>query len=275
LAYLANAQRVANDLPGAEESFARAWKLWQAGAGAHSEVLAEWRLLDREASLHRGRRRFREALDKLDQARAAAPPEAAGRILLNKAYTLDQMGEAERAVEVLREAAPLVDAQREPRLPCVVKFNLAANLCHLGRYAEAEALLPKVRELAAGLHNELDLVRVAWLQGRVDAGLGRTREGTVALEQVRRELTNRQMAYDAALVTLELAELYLAEGRTREVQALAEEMMWVFRSQGIHREALGALKLFLDAARTEAATVEMARRALADLEKARRSGPAA
>ena len=272
LAYLANARRVANDLPGAEETLGRAWKLWEAGAQADTGLLEKWRLLDLEASLHRGRRRFREALDKLDQARASAPPDAIGRILMKKAYTLDQMGQAELAVEVLREAAPLVDSKREPRLRCVVKFNLAANLCHLGRYAEAESLLPEIQELAAGLRKELDLVRVAWLHGRIGAGLGRTREAATAFEQVRREFTARTMAYDVALVTLELAELYLAEGRTREVRALAEEMMWVFRSQGIQREALVALKLFFDAALSEAATVEMARRVLADVEEARRSG---
>jgi tetratricopeptide (TPR) repeat protein len=150
---------------------------------------------------------------------------------------------------------------------------LTANLCHLGRYAEAEPLLPEIRELAAGLRKELDLVRVAWLQGKVDAGLGRTRQAAAAFEQVRRDFTERQMAYDGALVTLELAEVYLAEGRTQEVRALAEEMMWVFRSQGIHREALAALKLFFGAARGEAATAEMARQVLAEIEEARRWVP--
>jgi transcriptional regulator with XRE-family HTH domain len=260
LAYLANARRVAGDLPGAEETFARAWKLWEAGAEADSGLLAEWRLLDLEASLHRDRRRFREALDRLDQVRAAAPPTAVGRILVKKAATLDQLGEAEQSIETLREAAPLVDGKREPRLLFGLRFILAVNLCHLGRYAEAETLLPEVRALAMALRKELDLVRVLWLDGKIAAGLDRHAEAASSFEQVRREFTAREIAWDSALVTLELAELYLREGRTWEVRALVEEMVWVFRSQGIHREALAALHLFFEAARKDAATVELARK---------------
>ena len=260
LAFLANARRVAGDLPGAEETFARAWKLWQTGAIADPGLLEEWRLLTLEASLHRDCRRFREALDRLAEARTVAPPEAAGRILVQKAFTLDQMGEAEQAIEALRHAAPLVDGKREPRLLFGLRFNLTANLCHLGRYTEAETLLPEVRELAVALRNELDLVRVVWLDGKLAAGLGRQAEAAAAFEQVRREFTDCEIAWDSALVTLDLAELYLKKGRTPEVRSLAEEMVWIFRSQGVHREALAALQLFFNAARQETATVEMTRR---------------
>ena len=261
LAYLANARRVAGNLPGADETFARAWQLWKAGAEADpGGLLAEWRLLDLEASLHRDRRRFRQALDSLDQARAMAPPEAAGRILVKKAATLDQMGEAELAIEAVHEAAPFVDGQREPRLLFGLRFILAANLCQLGRCAEAEPLLPEVRALAVALRKELDLVRVVWLNGKLAAGLGRPAEAVASFEQVRREFTAQEIAWDAALVTLDLAELYLKGGRNREVRDLADEMMWIFSSQEVHREALAALRLFFEAARNEAATAKLARK---------------
>src|SRR5215203_1082363 len=205
LAYLANARRVAGNLPEADETFARAWELWKAGAEAGPGLLAEWRLLGLEASLHRDRRRFRQALDRLDQARAMAPPEAAGRILVKKAATLDQMGEAALAIEAVHEAAPFVEGTGEPRLLFGLRFILAANLCHLGRYAEAESLLPEVRALAVALRKELDLVRVVWLDGKLAAGLGRPAEAAASFEQVRREFTAQEIAWDAALVTLDLA----------------------------------------------------------------------
>ncbi len=261
LGFVANARRVSGDLPGAEETFARAWKLWREGAGADpGGLLAVWRLLDLEGSLLRDQRQFDEALKRLDRALAVAPSEVVGRILVKKAFTLEQMGEAEGAIEALREAAPLVDARREPRLPCVLRFNLIANLCHLGRYREAEELLPEVQELAVALRKELDLVRVTWLRGKIAAGLGCSEEARQCFEQVRREFTARQIAYDCALVTLELAALYLEQGRTREVRALTEEMLWIFRAQGVHREAVAALQVFHDAAQQEEATVELARR---------------
>jgi tetratricopeptide (TPR) repeat protein len=268
LGFFANARRVGGDLPGAEETFARAWKLWKAGAGADPGLLAEWRLLDREASLLREQRRFSDALDRLDRALAATPRQLAARILMNQAVMLEQMGEAERAIEALREAAPLVNGRREPRLLFGLRFNLIVNLCHLGRYAETEALLPEVQELALALRKELDLVRVGWLKGKIDAGLGRGEQARAAFEQVRREFTAREMAYDCALVTLELAALLLEQGHPREVRALAEEMLWIFRAQKVHREALAAIQVFCDAARREAASAELARRVVLFLRRA-------
>jgi transcriptional regulator with XRE-family HTH domain len=114
-AFVANALRVADELREAEAEFGRAWELWRAGAAA-GDVLPEWRLLDREASLRRAFRQWPEALLRLEEARAMAPPEAVGRILLNRAATLDQAGEIEAALATLREAVPLVEAAGDPRL---------------------------------------------------------------------------------------------------------------------------------------------------------------
>jgi hypothetical protein len=47
----------------------------------------------------------------------------------------------------------------------------------------------------------------------------------------------------------------------------------IFVSKKIAREALAALKLFCDAAKQEAATVELVRRVIGEVEKARRAGP--
>jgi tetratricopeptide (TPR) repeat protein len=268
MGFLANAQRVGGDLPAAEETFALAWKLWEAGAGSDPGLLSEWRLLDREASILRERRRFGDALDRIQRALATAPRQLAARILMNQAVMLEQMGEAERAIEALREAAPFVDGRREPRLLFGLRFNLVVNLCHLGKYMEAEALLSEVQELALALRKELDLVRVVWLKGKVAAGLGRGEEARAAFEQVRRDFTVREIAYDCALVTLELAALLLEQEHTREVRVLAEEMLWIFRAQGVHREALAALQVFCDAARREAASVELARRVALFLHRA-------
>ena len=269
-AFIGNARRVASNLPGAEKAFARAWGLWKAASPGEEGPLAEWRLLDLEASLRRDQRRLPEALDLLDRALATSQAgEAEGRILLKKAFTLEQMSEHERAIEALAQAAPSVDGQREPRLLFALRFNLAVNLRHLNRHADAAALVPEVRALAIRLGNELDLVRVLWLEGRVSAGLGKRVEAIYALERVRSEFTSRGLAYDVALATLELAVLYLEEGQAAKVKELARQMTPIFRSQGVHREALAALSLFHDAAQRESATVDLARRVVEYLCRAR------
>jgi transcriptional regulator with XRE-family HTH domain len=268
-AHVGNARRVANDLDGADEAFTRAWDFWSAGAEAGSKLFPEWRLLSLEASLRRAQRRLPEALELLNRARAActSSPNTAARILLQKETVLDLMGDIEGALGVLVEATPLVEASGNLHLLFSLHFNKAVDLCHLKRYAEAAALLPRVRELAIEQANELDLLRFAWLTARVAAGQGRVAEAVAGLEQVCEEFTARELPYDAALASLDLAVLWLKDQRAAEVKQLAVAMGWIFKTKGIHREALAALRLFHEAALQETATEELARRVIAELRR--------
>ncbi len=274
-AYIANARRVANDFAGADKAFARAWELWRTGTTTNPSILAEWRLFDLEASLRRAQHRFSDALDSLNKAMSTHGnnPATAARILLKKEHVLEQMGNPQGALAVLDEATPFVETLGDTRLRFAHLFKSINNLYHLGRYREAMELLPRVRDLAVQQGNELDLLRVVWLEARVAAGDDRREQAMVSLEQVRQDFTTRGLPYDAALASLELALLYLEEGRTAEVRNLARAMGWIFKAQGIAREALAALTLFLDAAQQETATVELTRRVVTDLERTRASAP--
>jgi transcriptional regulator with XRE-family HTH domain len=266
-AFIGNSGRVANHLSAAEAAFARAWSLWQ--EGTDPGFLSEALLLDLNASLRRAQRRFAEALVVHDRALAAARPGEAGYILLNKSATLEERGDFERSIQALEQAARFVDSRREPREMFALRFNQAVNLLHLGRLLDAEPPLAEARELAVRLGNELDLVRLLWLEGRVAVSRGNKEEAVAAFEQVRREFSFREMAYDFALVSLELAALYLERGHSNDVKALAQQMVLIFNAQEVHREALAALKLFCEAADKEELTMDMARRLLEYLTKAR------
>jgi len=269
-AFIANSRRVQGDLPGAEEAFLRSDSFWEAGAIADSWLLDASRLLDLKASLFRQQGRYDESFRLLDQAlEASSSREIRGRILIKKATTLARREDYEEAIVVLRQAESEMEEIRDPRFPWLVRFTLASNLWHLSRYEEAESLLPQIRELAVTLSNELDLIRVLWLEGRISAGLSRREDAISALEQVRRHFTANLIAYDAALASLETAVLYLEEGRVAEVRRLAEEMLWIFRAQGVHQEALAALHLFCEAVRKEEATAALARKVVNYLLKAR------
>jgi len=267
-AFVGNARRVANRLPEADAAFVCFHRLWKEGDTDGPSLFDEVRLLDLEASLRRAQRRLPEALSLHDRALAAAKPEEAGYILVNKAKVLEEIQDHQGALETLERAECLIEARAEPRLEFVLRFNRAVNLLHLGRLEESELDLVEARKRAMRLGNQLDLVRVQWLAGRVAAGRGRKEEALAAFAQVRREFEARDMGYDCALVSLELAVLHLEQGNTREVKALAEEMKPLFEAQGVHREALAALKLFCDAARKETLTVELARRMVQYLSRA-------
>jgi transcriptional regulator with XRE-family HTH domain len=268
-AFLGNARRVAGDLPGAEVAFDKFYRLRDATLSTEFEPVEEWRILDLEASLRREQRRWDQALRLHQQAQVAAPTRAQGRVLLNTAVTLEQSGDHECAVTTLSQAARHVNAKRDPRLGFALQTNLALNLCRLGRYRAAEDLLPEARRLAAQLGHGLDLLRLRWVEGLTAAGLGRPGEAIEALSRVRSDFLAHGIAYDAALATLELALLFLGDGRTQEVKALARQLAPLFKAQGVHREALAALTLFRDAAEKERVTVELARRLTDFLRRAR------
>ena len=274
-AHVANARRVANDFAGADAAFSRAWDLWRVAGPRTASLLPEWRLLDLEASLRREQQRFPEALECLERAHIATKgdPMRSGRILLKKEHVLNEMGEAERALSTLAEAAPLIEASGDRYLLFVLRFKIVGLLCQLGQVTEAALLLPKVWEAAHGQAREVDLVRLVWLEARIAAGQGRKDEAMSALTQVQREFTTRGLPYDAARASLELAELWLEAGRTNEVRELAHTMTWIFTAHGIRREAIAALQLFQTAARQETATVDLARSVLAELLRTSRSAP--
>jgi tetratricopeptide (TPR) repeat protein len=274
-AYMANVRRVANDFDGADEAFARAWELWRAGEGSDPDLLPEWRLLDLEASLRREQHRFSESLELLSRALEKVGPssEAAGRVLLKKEFVLQQAGDLEGALATLKEASLSIEKSADPLLLFALRFNIADVLCRLGRFSEAEPLLPAVRDMAVRQAKELQLIRVLWLEAKIAAGQDRTEEAVSALQQVRRDFSAHQLPYEAALASLELAVLWLRNGRSAEVKGLAREMAWIFASKRIHREALAALQIFGEAARQESASVELTLKAIAEIEKARRSIP--
>jgi tetratricopeptide (TPR) repeat protein len=268
-AFVANALRARGDVGGADAEFTAARNLWQSGGMSGRGPLAEWQMLDMELSLRLALRQFDAAHDLFRRALPVAPPERRGHLLLRHSLTLEYSGEIEAALATLDQATPLVDADSDVRNRLVLRFNRLALFCRLGRYDQANAGLPEVRRLASQLRNRADNLRLRWLAGRVAAGLGKEQQARRDFEKVRDEFAKDRNAYGCALVSLDLAILHLERGRDPEVAELAQEMMWVFASQRIHREALAALRLFVAAAESGIATVEQAAGLVQVLERSR------
>jgi len=277
-AYLGNARRVIGELRSAEDAFYEAHSHFRASGTGNPRIEAE--ILDLEASLRRDQRRFEEALELLRQVIAiytSEDPEVqdlhlAGQALVKKAYTLEQLGEVQQAITVLREAEPMIVRDRDPHLVLSLKHNLILALAGVGRNQEAAALLPEVRELALRLGNDLDVLRVRWAEGRVAFGLGQRGPAEQTFKELQREFLERGMGYDAALVSLDIAVLYAQEGCIPELKQLALDILPVFSSQEVHREAMAALLLFQHACEDERLTVELARQLASLLERERRPG---
>ncbi len=123
-----------------------------------------------------------------------------------------------------------------------------------GACREAGALLLEsgLRQALAG--EPLSLIKVRWLEGKVFAGTGRAARAERAFQEARADFLAARQHYHAALVGLDLAEVWLDQGKAPEVRELAGEMLAIFRALGIHREAVRALDHLHRACRHQRAT---------------------
>ncbi len=266
---LINACRVCSDLPASRAAQARAVPLWAAGEPGDPGLLLNPALLPCiEAALHRDDREWPQALGKVAAALALANGEMRGKILLTKASIHNALDEPEAATAANLEAAALIDAESEPRLLWGASYNLVTDLLHLGRVEEASRRLPEVQALAERLGGELDAVRVTWMTAKIDDGLGNLEAARAGFERARSAFLETSLSYDCALVSLDLCLVLLKQGDTKTVRTIAVEMGSIFQSQQVHPAALAALRIFCEAARREAATVELTRQVARFLHRA-------
>lgn len=253
---LANAYRVADRLREAETALDTAAEAYLAGSGGEA---AGVRLLDVQASIDADRRRFDEALKSLDVVHAVhlrlGDPHMAGRALLAKGLYADYAGDPEEAVNLLQKGLGLVDHGRDPGLVFGAAHNLARALMACGRYEEARELLRSNGSEDPG--GQVNRLKVRWLEGQVDAGLGELDRAEQALAEVRLGFEETGLPYKAALAGLELAAVHLRQGRAGEARDRALESVRVFSSLGIGREALASVLVVREAFERRIATAAL------------------
>jgi hypothetical protein len=168
-----------------------------------------------------------------------------------------ELGEADRAIEVLRTAQGLIDAQREPHIARVAQQNLIVYLSETGFCEEAMAMIPSLRHKLVAEGTRTELLRLRWLEGKIHLGLGNEARAEAAFLEVRRGMLDLEFAKDVALIGLELAALYMRQRRTGEIRELAAQMFPIFQSRDLRQEAIAALLLFQRAVEMDTLTLRM------------------
>jgi len=240
------------DLRAADGALAVAETLLGIGTG---DVFEEARLLELKALVRRDQHRLDEAHGLLDDVIAVYRQyrdfHLVGRAFVQKGSAHGAAGELEPAVRWLRKGLGLLDPTRERRLELSARHNLMLYLHESGRDQEAWFLLKASRPEFLEHGGELLNLRLRWLEGKIQQALGQLREAEQALAEARAGLLGQEAGFSAALVCLDLASLYAAQSRPEEMRRLAEEMLPIFRSRDIHREAIAALIVFQQAVRME------------------------
>jgi tetratricopeptide (TPR) repeat protein len=269
-AYIGNARRIRSDFRGAEEAFQQALSHLQRGTG---DLFEQATLLDLQASLRRSQRRFDIALKLLRKAIALfleiGDRHRAGRSLVNLSLALFYAGRAEESIPVIYRALDLIEPGQDPRLLLMTKHNLILVLTEVGRFLEARRAYRETQPLYRSFPDAWTQNRRRWVKGKIARGMGQIEQAETLFLAVRDGFLDEGIPYDTALVSLEIALLYAEQGRTAELKRLAAEMVPIFASRHIHREALAALAFFRQAVEAERAGVEVVEKVAAYVRKAR------
>ncbi len=261
-AAMGNACRAKCDLRKADSHFEYVRFLLHSQDVTDLAVLAE--VDDLEGSLRKDQRRFDHAEELLGRAialyRLIGRQAPAAKVTLILADVHFYRGDPHQAISTLEGVLPQIRAGSEIHDYFCARHNLAFYLTSCGRHEEALELFEEDTELFARHGHPVDQSRRRWLEGMIYSGLGRLQSAEEAFVEARDALVDRGMGFAAAMVSMDLAALYLRAGRMEEVRSLAEAIIPIFQAQDIHREAIAALVMFQEAVRREAVTLAFVER---------------
>lgn len=259
-AELANAHRITDDFPQAEAAMACALDLRTQGTG---DPMLYARIADLNASLLCDQRRFREAFRMLDLAlaihRRQSDTHEVGRVIVLKGLYTGYAGKPEEGLQLLVRGLSMIDRARDPRLVFYTLHNILLFRVELGEFESARRQLQRMRPMYAAHAGWLDMVKLHRLEAEIAAGLGDLVTAEATFQQIRQDLNDAGLAYQASLVSLDLAGVWLRQNRTADVRGLVSEMVAAFHVLGAEREALSALHMLRDAIERDQASLEVVR----------------
>lgn len=260
----ANALRISDRLNAAEDALARAAELREAGSG---DALLAPHMIYRLSGLRGSQRRLDEALELLDGLLRSyselGETHLVGRTLVDRAIHTYNDGDSQLAAQLLDKAFAFLDEDRDPQLTLTARFCRVLFLADSGQATRASRLLLEAGFRKRFADDALNLIKVRWAEAKIYAGLGNLDRACQAFEETRRAFEERGMHYDAALVGLELAEVWVRQGRYAPVGALAQDMVKTFTHLGIGKEAVKAAKYLHSAWQQE----ELHQQTVADVRK--------
>lgn len=269
---LGNARRLTGDLRGAEEAFGEAEGLLEEGTG---DVIEEARLYNFTASLRSDQRRFDEAIRLAGHAetiyRRAGDHHLMARSMVSKGLFTAYSGDCEDAIGILESALTYLEPEQDRRVTLAAQHNLILCLNECGRLQEALKLLVKARPLYEKYGDPWSRTGLRWLEGKIATGLDRVKEAEHAFSEARQTYLELEKPLDFALVSLDLAALHLGEGQNDAARRVAAEILPIFRSRQIEREAIAAVMVFQQAVEKDRITFELIHRLSKSLEESRDS----
>lgn len=216
---------------------------------------------------------LREAQGRLDEAAAllwrAAGMHRAARRLAARAECLYRLAvlcfherKVEAASRLFSQARGLLSAERSPGLAARCGLGYAVCLAALGETDQALFLRKESLALGDQTTDGRDLLEIEWLEGRLAAELGEHERAERHLGVVRRHLVQQGRLTEAALCSVDMAQVYVWTGREERIGELIAELQAAFPVSLDQVRMLVALQDFRHAVANEVDVEEAARTAV-------------
>lgn len=226
----------------AQEALSTAQRYGAQGTG--DPMLRAW-MLERIASLLVFQGKYQEAIERYEEAGQVYKDLDESHLLasasVQRAIASIYSGDTERAIGILNRAIPLIDAEQDPHVLLAACHNLIWCYVDLDRPDQALTLYNEARDLYQRFDDPLILLRATWQEGRLLRDLGHLRAAETALLRARKGFLEKKLSHEVALVSLDLAAVYVKLGWVEEVKRTVLATVPIFHALRVKLETLAAL----------------------------------
>lgn len=254
-AELANLARIGGTFQASRRNFQRAESALERGTGDKQLLVS---VLRRRASLALAERDLKLASDQLRLAlRVQADLDdqhEAGKLRLVLGAVRAKAGEVLAAFDENLFALENLNPLRDRLIYFRAVHNSILYMVDLGWHRLALGISDGSYPHYPKFGDDLLTLRGGWVRGRLHAMIGGSSLAERLLDEARRGFAAKNLSYEAALATLDLAFVYAKQRDMRKVAHLVREAYPVFVAKNIPREAAATLLFFADTAKQFGAT---------------------